>query len=95
MNASDKWDALRDKIEESACSIFCLQETKREHIDTSSIRNFASRHFDCFEFISSIGASGGLLVLWCSSVFSGLVLEKNSSGSQSFSPLHTMAIAGD
>jgi hypothetical protein len=34
LNAFDKWDAIRNKIEECACSIVCIQETKHEHFDT-------------------------------------------------------------
>jgi exonuclease III len=29
LNASAKWDAVREKIEEIACSVICLQEKKR------------------------------------------------------------------
>jgi exonuclease III len=63
LNASGKWDAVRTKIEECVCSIVCIQETKREHFDTSFIRNLAPRRFDSFDYIPSIGASGGLLIL--------------------------------
>ena len=76
INSSDKWDAIRNKIEESACSFICLQETKREYFDTSLIRNFAPRRFDCFDFIPSVGALGGLLVLWSTLTFRGVVFEK-------------------
>ena len=48
--------------------------------DASYIRNFAPRHFDCFDFIPSLGASGGILVLWNSAVFSGTVLDKQHFG---------------
>jgi hypothetical protein len=40
------------------------------------IRNFAPRRFDHFEYIPSVGASGGILVVWNSSTFKGTVLEK-------------------
>ena len=76
INAISKCDAVRNKIEESSCSIVCLQEMKREFFDILFIRNFAPRHFDNFDYIPSVGASGGLLVLWCSSVFQGVVMEK-------------------
>ena len=75
-NSADKWDAVRNKIEESACSIVCIQETKKELVDLPFIRNFAPKRFDQFDFIPSFGASGGLLVIWCNSVFVGRVLEK-------------------
>lgn len=55
----EKWDAIRNKIEESACSIVCLQETKRETFDMVSIRKFAPRRLDSFDFVPSVGASGG------------------------------------
>ena len=53
INDSDKWDAIRQKIEESACSIVCLQETKHSLFDSAYIWNFAPRHFDNFEFFPS------------------------------------------
>jgi len=77
INAMAKCDAVRNKIEESSCSIVCLPETKREHFDTAFIRNFAPRRFDHFDYIPLVGASGGILVLWCSSVFHGTIVEKN------------------
>jgi hypothetical protein len=40
------------------------------------IRNFASRRFDYFDFVPSVGASGGLLMLWSGSTFHGSVIEK-------------------
>jgi hypothetical protein len=76
LNASGKWEAVRNKLEESACSIVCLQETKRDHFDMAFIKNFAPRHFDCFDFVPADGASGGLLTLWSSSCFHGTVTEK-------------------
>ena len=72
----DKWDAIRNKIEENSCSIICIQEIKRDSFDTHLIRKFAPRKFDNFDFIPSIGASGGILVLRNSSRFTGVVLER-------------------
>jgi exonuclease III len=62
-NSSDKWDAVRNKIEESGCSIVCIQETKRVEFDSNFIRQFAPRRLDSFDYIPSIGASGGILIL--------------------------------
>jgi hypothetical protein len=57
--------------------------------DASYIRNFAPRRFDCFDFIPSIGASGGILVLWNSTIFSGTVLDKQRFGTTvSFISVH-------
>lgn len=80
INATAKWDAVRDKIEESACSIICLQETKCEHFDMSYIRNFAPKRFDLYDYVPSAGASGGILVLWISFHFSGAVIDKEAFG---------------
>ena len=33
VNSPEKWLALKQKIEESATGIICLQETKREDFD--------------------------------------------------------------
>jgi hypothetical protein len=76
INASEKWDAVRDKVEESSCSVICLQETKREHFDVSYIRKFAPRRFDKFDFIPSAGTSRGIIVIWNSAIFMGEVLDK-------------------
>lgn len=80
INGAGKWDAVRDKIEESACSVFCLQETKRENFDQAFVRKFAPRRFDHFDFVPSVGASGGILVGWNSSHFTGQVLDKQPFG---------------
>ena len=90
INRSDKWDAVRNKIEESSCSIISLQETKREVFDMQYIRKFAPRRFDNFDYIPSLGASGGLLVLWNSSIFPGNMLEKRQYGiTVQFQSAHT------
>lgn len=80
INTIGKWDVVRDKIEESASLVICLQVTKCEMFDTSYKRKFAPRRFDSFDFIPSLGASGGILVLWNSAVFSGTVLDKHRFG---------------
>lgn len=68
-NYADKWKALMDKIEERNCSVFCIQETKREHFDNSYIKKFSPKRFDKFAFSPSRGTPGGLLVGWNSKVF--------------------------
>jgi exonuclease III len=80
LNDSNKWDAVRSKVEESACTVFCLQETKKQDFDSGFIRNFAPRRFDKFDFVPSVGASGGILLVWNSSVFDGTVLDKQRFG---------------
>jgi exonuclease III len=61
LNASDKCNALRDKIEESSCAIYCIQETKIQSLEPSAIRKFAPKRFNKFAYVPSQGASGGLL----------------------------------
>jgi hypothetical protein len=77
INSMVKSDASRNKIDECGYAIICLQETKWEIFDISFIRSFALNRFDQFDFIPSMGAPGGLLVLWNSALFTGSVLEKN------------------
>ena len=78
INSQDKWDAIRDKITESACQVVCLQETKREHFDSFYIKKFCPRNLDNFAFSPSVGASGGILTVWNSSLFDGTVVHINS-----------------
>lgn len=80
INASEKWEAVRNKVEESSCSILCIQETKRQTFDLPYIRNFVPRRFDCYEFVPSMGASGGILIIWNSSIFKGEVIDKQQFG---------------
>ena len=69
LNAINKHDAVRNKIEESGCAIVCLQETKIQNLDIPFIRKFSPRRFDKFDFVPSVGASGGILVFWNSTSF--------------------------
>lgn len=78
INSEAKWDALRSKIEESDCSVLCLQETKKESFDALYLKKFAPRKFDKFDYIPSVGASGGILIAWVGSIFEGNVIEKQN-----------------
>jgi mannosylglycoprotein endo-beta-mannosidase len=71
LNSEKKWNSIRDKIVESRCEIICLQETKRDQFDLGYIKNFCPADFDAFEFLPSVGASGGILTAWKSSTFEG------------------------
>ena len=33
LNDPDKWLAIRNMIDESSCSVVCIQETKQNHFD--------------------------------------------------------------
>jgi exonuclease III len=80
LNSSDKWPHVFSKIEESAASIICLQETKMENIDMSLIKSIAPRRLDNFAFVPSEGSSGGLLVIWASNLFKGEVITQENFG---------------
>jgi hypothetical protein len=71
---TNKWTSLRSKILESKCDIVCIQETKREIFDQAYLRNFFPSQFDSFDYVPSVGASGGTLVVWKGSKFSGNVI---------------------
>lgn len=78
LNSQGKWDALRAKITESPCNIICLQETNRDNFDPTYLRKFCPRHLDGFAFSPSAGASGGLLTIWNSNLYSGDIVQTNS-----------------
>jgi hypothetical protein len=90
LNDKDKRLLVFNKIDESNCAIICLQETKCESFDHSFIRTFCPKRFDRFAFVPSIGASGGIIVLWNSRVFMGTLLETTHSAIRiQFSSAHT------
>ena len=66
---------VRAKIEESQCSIVCLREIKCADFDIRNIRAFCPRRFDTFVFGLAVGASGGTLVVWNSSIFKGTLVQ--------------------
>lgn len=76
INSDAKWNAIRHKIEESSCSIFCLQETKREFFYMAYVKKFCPRRFDKFAFALSRGVSGGIFVGWNSARFGALVEQQ-------------------
>ena len=62
------------------CDIIGLQETKREDFDLNFINNFCPPGFDSFEFLPSIGASGGVITIWKSHMFTGTLAFSNEYG---------------
>jgi exonuclease III len=77
INARQKWDAIHDKISKSGCDVICLQETKRQHFDLQFLKNFCPSSFDAFEYLPSVGASGGIITIWKSSQFTGSLAFSN------------------
>ena len=71
INSDSKLLALRNAIDSSGCSVLCIQETKHESFDLAFIKTFCPKRFDKFVFAPSVGASGGILTVWNSSLFLG------------------------
>jgi len=74
LNSDKKLLALSNAISVSGCAIICLQETKKPIIDLAFIKSCCPKRFEKFAYIPSRGASGGLLTVWNSSIFSGTVI---------------------
>jgi len=89
LNLDDKCNAIKAKIEENACSVYCIQETKRDNFDHSFIKKLAPKRFNKFEYSPSEGASGGILMGWNSSIFTGEVIHnKKFAVTVRFSSVH-------
>ena len=74
INSDDKQLALNNAIRTSGCSVVCIQETKKTTFDLSFIKSCCPRQFDQFAYVPSQGASGGLLTIWKSSLFTSVVV---------------------
>lgn len=79
INATRKWDSIKNKVTEANCDVVCFQETKKDSFDQAFIRKVLPTNFDAFLFVPSVGASGGLLVAWKSAFFDGLLKFANGS----------------
>lgn len=89
INSKKKWNATRDRVTEYNYDVICLQETKRSQLDISFLCCFYPVLFYRFEFLPSIGASGGSIIIWKSSIFSrGLVFQNEFASSVLFTSLH-------
>ena len=77
INDSNKWLALRNKIDEANADIICLQETKKEQFDFRYLKNFCPKRINYFDFLPLVGASGGLLIAWNGTIFEGESLFHN------------------
>ena len=61
-------------------------------IDMPFLQKFIPRRFDKFDFVPSSGASGGILVIWNSAIFSADTVDKQSFGlTLSFTSRHNLA----
>jgi mannosylglycoprotein endo-beta-mannosidase len=78
VNSESKWSAVKSKVAEARCDILYLQETKREFFDLQYIRKLCPRGLDEYTFLPSVGMSGGSLIVWNSSKFSGHLEFQNN-----------------
>jgi exonuclease III len=80
LNSEPRQRAVREKINSSQYAVVCLQETKCTECDRRLIRNICPRRFDEFIESPSRGASGGLLVVWRSDIFTNTLVEVKPFG---------------
>ena len=73
LNSSDKQLALSNAINVSGCAVICLQESKMPCFHDSSLKALCPKLFDKFAYIPSRGASGGIITIWNSHLFTGRV----------------------
>lgn len=92
INSDKKWNAIRDRVVECHCDVICLQETKKEIFDLMFLRNLCPPSFDKFEYLPSMGASGGIIIIWKSSMFHcQLMFQNDYALTVEFSSLHNAA----
>jgi exonuclease III len=75
LNSKTKQLALRNVINDCGCDVICLQETKKESFDMAFIKSCCPPCFDDYLYIPSNGASSGIIVIWKSSIFSGMMMR--------------------
>lgn len=64
LNERDKRLQIRNFFRIWQVDIICLQETKMELIINGFIRSLWGCHYVDWVYLSSMGASGGILVIW-------------------------------
>ena len=73
LNSSDKQLALSNAITVSGCAVIFLRESKMSCFDDSSLKALCPKLFDKFAYIPSRDASGGIIMIWNSHLFTGRV----------------------
>jgi exonuclease III len=76
INSQERWDDIKQRVEECNCNIICLQETKREHFELSYLRNFCHKKFNKYAFTPSIGSSGSIITIWNGNLFEGTIISQ-------------------
>ena len=77
LNSTARQDSVHTLVQSIRADVVCLQETKREAFDLCYIKNLCPLAFDSFLHLPSQGASGGIIVVWKSSMFSGQMVFSN------------------
>ena len=80
LNSDQRQRDVRAKVDESNCSVVCIQETKMDFFYHRILMKFLPKRFDNFAYSPAVGASGGILVAWCSSLFHGTLIEIHKFG---------------
>ena len=80
LNSELRHRSVREKISERQCAVACLQETELSDCSRSLIKSICPAGFDQIIESPSRGASGGILVVWRSDVFSGDLVEVKPYG---------------
>ncbi|GJS39763.1 putative RNA-directed DNA polymerase, eukaryota [Tanacetum coccineum] len=69
LGGDNKKSWINELVDRNSPSFFGVQETKLESVDQSLIRSLWPRSYAQFAFSGSVGASGGILTMWDSRVF--------------------------
>jgi exonuclease III len=75
INSQDRWNDIRQGIDETDCNMICLQETKRENFDQAYLRNFCPKNRNQFAYTPSVGNSGGIITVWNGNLFNGILIS--------------------
>lgn len=75
LNSETRQRSVTEKITKSQCAVACLQETKLSDCPRSLIKSICPVGFDQFIESPSRGASGGILTVWRSDVFTGTLIK--------------------
>jgi mannosylglycoprotein endo-beta-mannosidase len=64
LNSTTRQDAVRSLVVSTKADIVCIQETKMENISRRVVFSALGSNLNQYVFVPSVGASGGILVVW-------------------------------
>jgi exonuclease III len=64
LNSTGRQDAVRTFVDSARVDVVCLQETKMTSITQRKIISMLGAEFSEFNYLPSVGASGGILMAW-------------------------------